>query len=192
MSLGSWAHRHIIVSILGLLLVRLQVPAAMLCNAAAQDDIVMMESFTENGIDPNCGDYDNRTALHLAASGSKLRVAEFLVRKGADVNAVDRWGNTPMVDALSASSDIMVKLLRCYGGSLPKGYGVEQLLKASGYGNIFMIDILLCAGVNVNSVDYDQRTALHEAAREGEVDKGVNDYLQKQQVIYIIGLISDF
>jgi ankyrin repeat protein len=39
--------------------------------------------------------------LHVAASEGQLNVVEFLLGQDIDVNAVDRWGNTPLEDAIN-------------------------------------------------------------------------------------------
>jgi len=45
-------------------------------------------------------DYDGRTPLHVAASGGKLRIIEYLTTHGlTEINPVDRWKNTPFDDA---------------------------------------------------------------------------------------------
>ena len=44
--------------------------------------------------------YDQRTAIHLAASEGMLEVVRFLVDElSADTSPRDRWGNTPLDDA---------------------------------------------------------------------------------------------
>lgn len=54
-----------------------------------------------NGVDLATGDYDNRTALHLAAATNQLGVLEYLLKDpGVMVNAVDRFGGTPLEDAI--------------------------------------------------------------------------------------------
>lgn len=141
----------------------------MLCGAAAVDDVATMEAYLHNGVDPDCSDYDQRASLHLAASEGKLRVAEFLIRSGANVNCVDRWGNTPLVDAVSGGHEMLIKLIRNQNGSLPKGYGGDALCQSCADGDIYMVNLLLEAGVDVNTCDYDQRSALHVAASEGQV-----------------------
>ena len=50
-------------------------------------------------VDFHTGDYDNRTALHLGAAEGHLAAVKYLVARGADVNAVDRWRGTPLRDA---------------------------------------------------------------------------------------------
>ena len=46
------------------------------------------------------GDYDGRTALHLAASEGHRDILEYIIQQGVkNVNPTDRWGNTPLDDA---------------------------------------------------------------------------------------------
>ncbi|KAJ4962126.1 hypothetical protein NE237_022036 [Protea cynaroides] len=61
-------------------------------------------------------DYDSRTPLHVAALLGWIDVAKCLLEYGADVNAVDRWNNTPLADAEGAKKYSMIELLKSYGG----------------------------------------------------------------------------
>ncbi|XP_044490166.1 integrin-linked protein kinase 1-like [Mangifera indica] len=61
-------------------------------------------------------DYDNRTPLHVASLHGWTEVAKTLIEFGADVNAQDRWKNTPLADAEGAKKYNMVELLKSYGG----------------------------------------------------------------------------
>jgi hypothetical protein len=48
------------------------------------------------GIGVNSGDYDSRTALHLAASMGNLSCVKALMGAHASMEVEDRWGNTPL------------------------------------------------------------------------------------------------
>ena len=72
-------------------------PSSVLCAAASAGDLEKMKQLLDNGIDSNCGDYDTRTAFHLAAAEGKLKVVDYLLSVGANVNIKDRWGGTPLV-----------------------------------------------------------------------------------------------
>ncbi|KAI7737765.1 hypothetical protein M8C21_013260 [Ambrosia artemisiifolia] len=64
----------------------------------------------------NARDYDNRTPLHVASLHGWIDVAKCLIDYGADVNAQDRWKNTPLADAEGAKKRSMVELLKMYDG----------------------------------------------------------------------------
>lgn len=54
------------------------------------------------GADLGKGDYDNRTPLHVAVVNSQLQMIKFLVEEcKVEVNPVDRWGSTPLCDAIN-------------------------------------------------------------------------------------------
>ncbi|XP_074578171.1 serine/threonine-protein kinase VIK-like [Curcuma longa] len=61
-------------------------------------------------------DYDRRTPLHVAALQGWIDVAKCLLEFGADVNAQDRWNNTPLADAEGAKKEAMIHLLKLNGG----------------------------------------------------------------------------
>uniref|UniRef100_A0A5B7AVR3 non-specific serine/threonine protein kinase n=1 Tax=Davidia involucrata TaxID=16924 RepID=A0A5B7AVR3_DAVIN len=61
-------------------------------------------------------DYDYRTPLHVASLHGWIDVAKCLIEYGADVNAQDRWKNTPLADAEGAKKYSMIELLKSYGG----------------------------------------------------------------------------
>ncbi|KAG6494198.1 hypothetical protein ZIOFF_049217 [Zingiber officinale] len=64
----------------------------------------------------NALDYDRRTPLHVAALQDRIDVAKCLLEYGADVNAQDRWNNTPLADAEGAKKEAMIHLLKSNGG----------------------------------------------------------------------------
>ena len=89
-------------------------------NAASQGDVETIRALLEFGnIDLNEGDYDRRTALHLAAGEGRLTIVKLLCEAGANVNVEDRWGNRPLDDAESAdkNSAAIVKILEQYGAT---------------------------------------------------------------------------
>eukprot|EP00804_Cyclotella_cryptica_P007691 CCRYP_001327-RA/>CCRYP_001327-RA protein AED:0.06 eAED:0.06 QI:473/1/1/1/0.6/0.33/6/1300/759 len=74
--------------------------------------------FANNDVlDINKGDYDKRTALHLASSEGHYDVVEYLCKHGADVNVTDRWGGKPLDDAVQKGNERIEKLLRKYGAT---------------------------------------------------------------------------
>lgn len=61
---------------------------------ASRGDRVGLNEMLIQGMSPNVQDYDNRTALHLAASEGHASIVELLLAYNADVNLRDRWQRT--------------------------------------------------------------------------------------------------
>lgn len=85
-----------------------------LITAASEGNIEEVKALLEFGsMDLNQGDYDHRTALHLAAHEGHLDVVKLLCNAGANVNVKDRWGDRPLDDAKKArkNSDAIIRIL---------------------------------------------------------------------------------
>ena len=72
--------------------------------------------------DVNAKDYDERTALHIAAANGQMPMVKMLMEFKANVNAKDRWGSTPMDDALAGNHSEVASLLREKGGVQGAGW----------------------------------------------------------------------
>lgn len=79
--------------------------------AASTGDLTEVRRSVALGADINKGDYDNRTALHLAAAEGHENVVKYLLNKGADTSTKDRWGMKPVDDAKANDHDNIVKIL---------------------------------------------------------------------------------
>ena len=86
-----------------------------LCDAARNGDVVKLRELLDAGAEVCRGDYDNRTALHLGAAEGHLAAVKYLVARGADVNAVDRWRGTPLRDAEAGEHTETVAFLKRVG-----------------------------------------------------------------------------
>jgi len=122
-------------------------------------------------------DNRGRTALHLAALGGKTKVAEDLIKRGADVDAKDESNATPLLMAARAQHLECVKVLL---ENKPDIDAMDKLgcssLSASAYaGDLNIVEMLLEHGANVNlekssengQAGDEGRTALHDAAEAG-------------------------
>jgi len=93
--------------------------ATVICQAAARGDIEELKWFLDAGMDFSTADYDNRTAVHVAANLGHIECVKFLLENGALPNATDVMGNTPLSDAMRGATDAkrhIQQLLLAYGG----------------------------------------------------------------------------
>ena len=89
--------------------------SARLINAASVGDMITCATIIERyGVGLlNTGDYDGRTPLHLACADSQMGVVQyFLTRKGIILDPVDRWGSTPLDDAVECKHEEIVALMK--------------------------------------------------------------------------------
>jgi ankyrin repeat protein len=88
-----------------------------MCFAAWSGDLDQIRVLAENKVDLSVGDYDGRTPLHLAACSGHTSIIEYLLKnEGVIVNAVDRFGGTPLDDAIRHGREGAAALLREKGG----------------------------------------------------------------------------
>ena len=91
---------------------------ANLISAAAVGDLDEVQMLVQHcGVDVNGGDYDSRTAAHLAAGRDHVIVLEFLLQAEANPNAEDRWGGRPLDDAIRNDAKLCVALLEKYNAT---------------------------------------------------------------------------
>ena len=111
-----------------------------------------------------------------------METAQLLISEGADPNSKDRFGSTPLDDAMRGNHHEIVAFLRSvnatHGGLarvqaqlfdfIAKGEvrKVQMLLTKDAKGNI----VSGAAGISPNCVDYDRRTPLHLAVVEGHLE----------------------
>lgn len=143
-----------------------------LCAAARKDDIDEIRRIFKK--EPAVGggaDYDQRSALHVAASEGHIEsVQELLKYPSVRVNATDRWKRTPLQDAVDIGNFAIVNLLRNYGASAVDEALAFRLCMAASKGDLVYIKHQVGLGKDVSVSDYDGRTCLHLAASEARID----------------------
>ncbi len=83
-----------------------------LMSAAANNDLAGIKFFSKAGAAlVNQKNFGGATALHIAAREKNLEIAKVLVENGADVNAIDNEGWTPLMRASLAGDAALVTFL---------------------------------------------------------------------------------
>mgnify|MGYP001329121161 CR=1 FL=1 len=67
--------------------------------AAAENDITRIRQLIAKGIPVHAGNFDSRTALHLAAAEGNLETVKLLINYNHPLNVRDRWKSTPLDEA---------------------------------------------------------------------------------------------
>ena len=87
-----------------------------LADAAERHDRTRVEELLRAGSPVNAAQVDGTTALHWAAYNDDAETAAALVKAGADVNALNRYGMPPFASACANGGAAVGKLLRSMAG----------------------------------------------------------------------------
>ncbi|MDC0254971.1 glutaminase, partial [Bacteriovoracales bacterium] len=81
-----------------------------LLSAASKGSLKQIGRLRALNVDLNQGDYDGRTALHVAIAEGHLNIVRYLLSHGADFSKKDRWGNTAYDEALRLKKKNILEL----------------------------------------------------------------------------------
>ncbi|XP_042010751.1 integrin-linked protein kinase 1-like isoform X2 [Salvia splendens] len=90
-------------------------PGLKLMYTTNERDLDGIKELLTSGVDVNFRDIDDRTALHVAACQGFGDVAKLLLENGANVDLKDRWGGTPLADAIHYKNHDVIELLEKHG-----------------------------------------------------------------------------
>lgn len=141
-----------------------------LCSLALEGKASRLALYLRCGANPDSADHDSRTALHVAAAEGNLPCVKVLVAANANPSAVDRWGGTPLQDALrNGHTGELASTLYEAGGQLrtTEDDAANQLCYFASQGLVDRVATLVRLGASVNVANVDRRTPLHVAAAEG-------------------------
>mmetsp|Transcript_73050 Transcript_73050/g.171307 ORF Transcript_73050/g.171307 Transcript_73050/m.171307 type:complete len:626 (-) Transcript_73050:144-2021(-) len=158
--------------------------AGELCGAALEGDVEELKKLLSAGYNVNAGDYDRRTAIHIAASEGREEAVTVLLAHKADPTVVDRWGHTPLDEAIRGGHPKAAALLRSSSKELGAARltssaferqtsDMEQaamLCAAAATAWVPQLEKLLKGRADPGASDYDGRTALHIAASRGHAE----------------------
>lgn len=121
-------------------------------------------------------DTESCTPSIYSSQHSNLVAIELLLYKGADVNATDECGRTPLLNAIIYSISNVIKLLidRGADGNARNGNGQTPLLATVHFGRDKAVRSLLDTG----NIGIDAKHVNHETVRSLAEKKGRNSIIQ--------------
>lgn len=142
-----------------------------LCSRGRYGEV--LDKIDRGGASVRFADYDRRTPLHIAAAEGHLKICALLLERGADVNAKDRWGHTPLWDAkMNDHGEVQELLLRHQGTDSSHSMDETsfELMQYAAKGDLDSVRDRIVAGAEATFQDYDRRSPLHLACSEGHVE----------------------
>lgn len=125
-----------------------QLKTVPLCDAVLFENIDLFLKLINEGVDVDERDYNNLTALWYAAQEGCYEMAKILIEHNADIEVKDRFGNTPLSNAVYCHSQVhngqLIKLLVDAGADVnaENNYGVSPLKLAKTLADFPYLDLL--------------------------------------------------
>ncbi len=149
--------------------------------AASECNMEIVQLLMSRGADPNLsgnpqtlndGAKPLHGIAHIPIENACYPIAEFLIKRGADVNAKDNLNDTPLHHAAFRGNSTLISIFIRNGADVNKKGGMIRIpLHNNAYGgDLASCKLLVEAGSNVNSQDSEGKTPLHIAAEKGHPD----------------------
>ena len=125
-----------------------------------------------------------RKELEMAAFNGAADELERIIAEGADIDARNKYGMTPLMIAVTRGHTPLVEWLIEHGADLDHTakYGMSALMLAVVYGHLDMAEALTRAGA---------RTDIQGTGAPGFQDKTALDLARDRRDETMIGLLSD-
>jgi ankyrin repeat protein len=149
--------------------------APALVIAVSRKNAAGVQLLLEAGANPNTrytdrsGKFKQTPAVQFAATNGSVEVLRLLAKAGADLNAADATGLTPLMSAAFMGHTEVVDLLLKAGAALEgrDEEGYTPLMFANNKGQPAVVRQLLTAGADANARARDDSTPLMFAAQAG-------------------------
>lgn len=164
-------------------------------NAASRGDLEAVDFLLSYEADPNITNKSKETALHMALSSEvidmKIPIINAMLENGADLNAQDINGNSPMHYAALISEDVLDIMFDGDRASqvdvnLRNNQGDTALNLALELGDTQRIEKIFTAKTDTNALNNDQESSLAIALKHGLSDHIIAKLLPTDKAVYNI------
>jgi uncharacterized protein len=151
-------------------------PAPDLMSAVKAGNATAVRALLRQRVDVNARDVDGTTALHWASRAADVQTIALLAGAGADANAVNRYGASPLSLAARTGNAAVLRALLDAGATVAAADaaladGQTVLMLAARTGSVDAVRLLSGHGANVNAAERRTgTTALMWAALDDRAD----------------------
>lgn len=118
---------------------------SLACISVMEDKIDILKFLISKGCDVRIGDNEHGlTPIHFAAQKNNIGAIEMLLVEGVEVDIEDKYGNTPLMEAVYAHGDHMssIKLLLEAGANpdINNKFGISPYSLAADSGRVDVVE----------------------------------------------------
>ncbi len=142
----------------------------LLTHVGAVSDPIIVSLFLDHGLPVDISAENGKTLLMIASHNGATQVVQVLLSRGADINATDNEGMTPLHNAVAGySRSATISYLLKHGARIDSARrdGSTPLMEASRKGRADFVEMLIQKGANINAQDERGETPLIRAAQMG-------------------------
>ena len=134
-------------------------------NAAYENHLEDLIKMSQERVNLNLKNHDGRTLLHIACETGNKEIVDFLLTQNVIINHVDNFGYTPLLIAIEKDHIAISEKIIERGGEIKSNHKLVTFVvcEAAFNGNINKLKLLVKAGVNLATRDFQGRTAAHAA-----------------------------
>jgi len=167
----------------------LQTSSDTIFEAAEQGDLAKVQALVEKNPElVQAKDKEQGTPLHSAAASGHIKIVEYLLSKGADVNARNAVNQNPLLYAAYHGHAEIVNLLLEKGAEFKEQdmYGRNVLHYPAREGHNRVVEILVKKGLDINQEDRGGVTPLRFA-----LDRGHTGIIDTFITLKALDVVSD-
>lgn len=139
-------------------------------DAVMRNDCIYIIKYYNAGKDIMVVDEKKENLLHKASRNDNYEVVDLLIKLGVDLNAKNRYGDTPLHLAVQFKNSDTVDKLIFEGANIniQNKKKVSPLHIAASIGNEYVISMLLDHGAKINIADENGMHPIHYAVKSGK------------------------